>query len=292
MQHTPSVRKSEVKVALIDWRISLGLIACLALAACNVFEVFRSPNGNDQTLSAARGCLDQGDLECARREYAKLAGTPYAEQAASELAFAYLEEAGAGAAILFPALARGSSSGEKLTNLANGLAPSKGRRQRALIYQGYQQVASITTNTNLRGLVRFTSSFALAAAILAEEVGPTGRLRKSDYLTSTACSTATCAVDANCDDSDPHIVPGPAITITASPPPELTVFDVDTPTWGMYQAALNGIQLGVNEVQATGNLAAGTGDLAVSFSTLDSSVSTADRCFRAENLAQGIGSNE
>lgn len=269
--------------------IGIAVVAGFSLAACNIFDVVKSPSGDDQTLSAARGCLDRGDLECARREYGKLAGTPYAEVAASELAFAFLEEAGAGARALFPALAKGSSSGEKLTNLANSLAPVKGRSQRAFIYQAYLQVANISTNTNLRGLVRFTSSFALAAAILAEEVGATGTLLKTDYLASTACLQASCAVDANCDDASPHIVIGPAISITSDPPPELAVFDVDTPTWGMYQAALNGIQLGVSEAQATGSLASGTGDLAVSFSTLDSSIADADRCFRAENLAQGVG---
>lgn len=270
----------------------IALVASSCFAACNVFEVFRSPQGDDQVLSAARGCLDQGNLECARREYSKLAGTSYAEIAASELAFAYLEEAGAGAAALFPALAKGSSSGEKLTNLANALAPYRGRNQRALIYQGYRQVASIPHNANLRGLVRFTASFALAAAILAEEAGSTGKLRKLDYLTATDCTTGTCAINVSCEGPSPVITIGPAITITSSPPPELSVFDVETPTWGMYQAALNGIQLGVTEVQASGNLASGTGDLAISFSTYNSADPTADRCFRAENLAQGVGNDE
>ena len=272
------------------WKISI--VAALAsglLAACNVFDVVRAPNGDEQILAAARGCLDRGDLECARREYAKLAGTTYAEQASSELAFAFLEEAGAGAKYLFPALANGTTSGAKLTNLANSLARVKGRTQRSLIYQAYRQVIDIPTNTNLRGLVRFTSSFALAAAILAEEVGTTGTLLKTDYLTATACVQASCATDANCDDSDPHIVIGAAITITSDPPPALAVFDTDVPTWGMYQAALNGINLGVSEAQATGSLASGTGDLSVSFSSLNSAAASADRCFRAENLTQGIG---
>lgn len=266
----------------------LGLVAGgLTLAACNVYDVFKSPSGDDQTLSAARGCLDRGDLECARKEYAKLAGTGYAETAASELAFAYLEEAGAGAKALFPALSAGSTSGAKLTNLANALAPVKGRNQRSLIYRAYLQVANIPSNTNLRGLVRFISSFALAAAILAEEVGTTGKLLKTDYLASTACVKATCNADANCDDADPHIVVGPSLSITSDPLPDHSVFDVDTPTWGMYQAALNAVQLGVSEAQATGSLSSGTGDLAVSFGVLDAA--SADRCFRAENLVAGVG---
>ncbi len=272
-------------------KVAFIFVGLFFLAACNFFDPFRSPSGTAAIFSAARGCLDRGDLECARREYAKLAGTPEAEVAASELAFTLLEEAGAGASSLFPSLAKGSSSGAKLTLLANKLYRTRGQTARKLIYEAYLKVEDIPSNTNLRGLVRFTSGFALAAAILAEEIGTSGELKKTDYLLNLACDRTICATDAQCDGPQPRVVAGATITLTASPLPALAVFDVEFPTWGMYQAALNGVQLGVSEVAATGDLTAGTGDLALSFSTIVSDAAGADRCFRAENMGQDIGAH-
>ena len=62
---------------------------------CNTFEFMDSPGDDAQYLSAARACLDGGDIQCAIDNYQKLSNDQ-ADIKASELVFVTMESAGLG----------------------------------------------------------------------------------------------------------------------------------------------------------------------------------------------------
>src|SRR3954469_7732827 len=80
--------------------------AMVATGCMNVFDPFDNPTTDTQLISAARACFDRGDIACAKENYEKLSANN-ADIAASETAFAMLDENGAGMASFIQAFGSG-----------------------------------------------------------------------------------------------------------------------------------------------------------------------------------------
>jgi hypothetical protein len=166
--------------------------AALGLTACNVFDPFDSPTGDAQLLSAARACLDRADFGCARENYAKLSNSE-SEVRASEEAFAILEENGAGIGPLMSAIGDNPNIGPATTKLAGSMANGASAAKVTALFEALKKVNQIPNNPQLRGLVRFASTFAMAAESLALDAGRTGSptvLDKTDI--TTQATVASC----------------------------------------------------------------------------------------------------
>ncbi len=266
---------------------ALVLPLLITLAGCNVFDPFDTPTSEAQLLSAARACFDRGDISCAREAYAKLSGTDSAEVAASEEAFAILDEQGAGMGAFITSMADGDAS-QGLTTMAGKLSVGAGLARRKAIYEAYLKVSSISSNTGLRGLVRFVTGFALAAEILAEDSGGDGKLSTTDLADDpTACvnNIATCLTISNCTRTGTVLSGAAAVDLVTSPSD--TAMDGASPTWGQFSGTIGAISSALtNELASNGKFKTGTLDVAVVLAALSSS---APDCLRATLLQQGFG---
>jgi hypothetical protein len=271
----------------------------LPLNGCNLFGGIDSPKGDAQLLSAARACFDQGDLACARENYAKLSGN-LADIKNSELAYAILEEQGAGMSEFMQALGDGDA-GKGLTRMAGFLSRTAGQTKRAAIYEALKAVDTIS-DSGLRGLVRFSASFVLAAVILAEDAGADGSLLKSEYVSNpTTCanaSTTTCAATAACDlASTSVLINGATVTnITTTNTPSSTTATTAIASGGGSHAMLVSLMGSIDyalttELAAAGKFKLGTGSLASSINALSTGwVAVAGgRCVRNLLLSTGVG---
>ena len=278
----------------------LILIPCLAIfamAGCNIFTPFDDPTNDDQLQSAARACFDNGDLTCALQLYTKLqADRP--DTAASEAAFAILDENGLSMAVLMGAVGGGGSGG-MLNSMAAALAPNAGATKRVAIYNAYQTVASIS-DSSLRGLVRFITGLALASEVLAEQITPSTVLLQTNLVSSpTVCTTSACATSpVQCLPAGTAVISdtGSTIDLVGAPTTAATValMSATTPTWEMVNAAITAVQkaLDVSELGASGKFSTGAGGFTSSVGTTSATAPTNalnSGCYRALLVSLGVG---
>src|SRR3954462_4044880 len=83
-----------------------GLVGCP-----NLFSVVDKPQGDAQLISAARACLDRGDIPCALADYQKLSNKN-SDIANSESAAAILEKYGVGVVDFAGAVSGGKTPGD------------------------------------------------------------------------------------------------------------------------------------------------------------------------------------
>ncbi len=216
--------------------IAVAVATSAVILGCNIFDPLDNPSGDAQILSAARACFDQGDLACARENYLKLS-TAYSEIQAAELAFVTFEENGATMSAFMETISQGGS-GTALTSLAERMAPGSEAKRLALTTAVKNAVAGITTNTELRGLVRFLGGVAVAAEVLAEEVGTSGTLLKS------ALASANVIQDGS--GFGETVVSG---TFTGNP------------TLTMFHAGLRELDAGLTDLSAGSSFNSGIGGL-------------------------------
>jgi hypothetical protein len=272
------------------------LLAALALstsAGCNLFGPIDSPSGDAQLISAARACFDQGDITCARELYAQVSAN-HADISASETAFAILDENGVDMGAFVAALASegGTNAGSSLlTGLANRLvARAPNEASRLALYAAYEKVADID-NAPLRGLVRFVTSAALAAHMLAENAETAGDpavVDQEDLATNpSSCQSAGsggCAASGGCAPPSGAIMAlsGDAFDITDTAP------EGTNPTLEMFDAAVSQIAqaMSSDELGAGGDLGGESGAFA---DAVAQSPVAAENCFRFTLLEQGIG---
>lgn len=270
----------------------LVLLILLSTTSCNIFDPLDSPTGDAQILSAARACFDRGDIACAKDLYSKLS-TDEADTAAAETAFAILDENGVSMQVFMDSL--GDLNGAKAINsLAAKLKGRASTTHRLAIYESYKKVASINSRTELRGLVRFISAFALISSIFAEKTESDGILRKSDIVkTPTSCTKETCATTniVNCGvPTGDKVGTGAEVNLIDSP---LTADLTGSPTLGMIVGATRAIDRALSiEIAAGGKFDSSTGTL---FSDLIKAFTDAgvagDPCFRSVLIDLGVGSN-
>ncbi len=265
------------------WALTLSSTLALSLSGCNVFSSLDSPDGDVQLLSAARACFDKGDIACALEHYSKVSSGSSSEVAAAERAFAVLDQNGIGMGKFMTTMASGDLSAG-LTSLAGDFSRNSGQSLRQSLYTAYREVDNIPTQSELRGLVRFITAYALSAAILAEEAGGDGTLSKTDI----ANSPNTCA--PNCTKTSPVIVYGTGVNLISNPSPNGAMTGT-SPTWGMLKGAYLAIVHALaNELVAAGDFKTGTQDIAAAFNALDSNNSSlSEPAFRTLLLSQGVG---
>ncbi len=263
----------------------------LLFTSCNVFEAFDSPGDDEQILSEARACFDQGDIACAKKMYGKLSSAK-ADVAGSELAFALLDNAGVTMSVFMTAIPAGQG-GKGVTKMAELIAPgSKSKRQ--TIFEAYKASTTIVSK-ELRGLIRFLASFALVAEILAEQIGSDGSLYKnsivreaSSCIADSAAATLGCLGSPACSAASTSTLgPGATVDFTGS----LAGIDLSTgdPTLGMIVGAMNAVNYAFQqELNASGKFNTGTGGFVRSI--LGSDPVLQAPCIRYALISNDVGS--
>lgn len=265
------------------WRLASLAPVCLVIA-CNAFDSLDTPTNDDQILSAARACFDEGDLECARGWYQKLSSSE-SDVRASEEAFLTLDQSGAGMSVFIGAVGEGSNGGGSLTALANRLSSGAGEARRLAIYTAYKRVAEIN-NAELRGFVRFVTGFALAASVLAEVTGANGSLEKSDLVqTPSACANlATCAADCTAT-TGTTLAAGATLDLVNAPTSQTLS---GTHHLGMIDGAIDAVFYAlVSELAASGKYSTGLGSFADVLRLADPNQ---NECYRYVLINNGVGS--
>ena len=172
--------------------------------SCNMFDPLSNPGGDEQLLSKARACLDQGDYDCAMVAYGQVS-SDQADVKASEEAYTLLTQYGGG----FKGFATSfgtSPDGKGLSILANQMVSGAGESKRLAIHQAYKKHEDIKASPSLKNLVRFLGATALAGEILAETAGTDGVFKANDFVKSpTGCSLTICSNPASYDPCDAGI---------------------------------------------------------------------------------------
>tara|TARA_Y100000590_G_scaffold263124_1_gene295239 strand:- start:769 stop:1527 length:759 start_codon:yes stop_codon:yes gene_type:complete len=249
-----------------------------------------SPSGNEQILSKAKACFDEGDFDCAREYYAKLS-SEYSDIKESESAFLILDEQGIDMGVFMTAFGSGGS-GKGVTQIANRLALlGANTTKRASIYEAYLKVGIISDRAT-RGLVRFVTGIALLAEVLAEQAGGNSNLDQTDLITSgtlTACKASTSVTCAAACTRTSALGVGASVDLYNSLPTSSTITGTDHYglIHGIIQALSNALSY---ELSAGGNFSTGIGGFTNQLLSQSAPTTSAfANCFVKILLDQGIG---
>lgn len=269
-------------------RIAL-LLSLTLVGACgvNIFSPVDSPSGDAQLLSAARACLDSGDVACALDFYNRLSSsdTKFAENA-----FALLNQQGATFGAFLTSVGSTASTAA-LGRMANQLVSGSGSARRKAIFTAYKKNESITDATQ-KNFVKFLTSFSLASAILAETAGADSKVTAGD-LTANSSSCSTLAASTACT----AVNHGGSFAVCAGGSSLLldtptAAIDLDTTTEAIVGADLTLTLLNAAIAEISAALQAlGSGGSFGSFSTSSATltaiaIATLPNCFRAELAKQ------
>jgi hypothetical protein len=248
------------------------------LISCNAFDPLDSPTSDEQYLSAARNCLDEGDLACARDWYGKISRGS-GDTRAGELAFTTLSEYGGKFEDFIASAGSTGAGAAALNTLANRLSAGAGVGKRLGFYSAYKYTQYIQ-DPEYRGFVRFITALFLAAEILAEDSGSDGILQKTDLiLSTTACSCTNCSASTT--------------SLLSLSTREDILFAPDqhdfsgSPTMGMLDGALAAVSYALStELVAAGKFGSGT----TSFTQALLNTSTSNnQCYRYALVNAGVG---
>lgn len=278
--------RAKVAFSCLACAIALGA----GLAACiNVFDPIDSPNNDAQYLSAARACLDDGDLKCARENYAKLTNG-LADVRDTELAYAILKENDAGMDNFIAAFGSGKAD-VGFTKLANSLAGNAGSAKRSAILQAIRAVNTVS-NQNMRNLARFVAGAALAAELLAEGTASDKQLQKTDIAVGglTGCPVAAgCLISAQCDAGTGSLLQDGTAAVNIDTASDASI-SAASPNLNLVNGA---IRLAVNALSAlgpTGKFNTSTlQSLTTIVNTTEPTTAGTSRCYRRILIEQGIG---
>jgi len=262
------------------------------VTGCNLYEGMSTPSGDDQILSKARACFDQGDFTCASKYYAQLSSAN-SDTTNSEEAFLLLAQAGASSGAFVNAVlgdnssigSSGNAAGAFLTRLAITMTNnSPGLTTRTSLYQAYAKYQSIS-NTSLAGLVRFIASATLLAEIFAEAAQTEGQFNQSDLVQvpstcqnvsltnlasiTSAATFATCAAPSDTPFSGSALkddVLGGTISNSLGTPVSQTQMTQQFPDLYLVLALINEISYGVQQLTSSGTNS-NLGSSSSSFST-------------------------
>jgi hypothetical protein len=274
-----------------------------AITGCNLYGGLDKPSGDEQILSSARACFDQGDYSCAAKLYSQLSDAA-SDEATAEEVFLVLNQSGATATALINAVtSSGSNVGRILTQLANSLAPQASEQTRLNLFHAYQKNTSIN-NLRVRGLIRFLTSLTLMGEIFAENADPvTKKFTENSLVTNpTNCKNAV----TNCNNS----VLTSCLTISTScvrPSTDkfergnsLSPFSTaatdstmsGAPKLYMILALLEEMQSGLTQMQSSSELGGSAGAISNDILTRGASaiIDQTSPVFRGLLLINGIGS--
>lgn len=268
--------------------LGTSVLTALLFAGCNIFDPLDNPTSQPQLVSAARAALDRGEIAEAKALYQQIAGS-YADIAASETAFATLEENGAGMGS-FMVFVGNDANGTGLAKMAERMVSGAGQARRAALYTAYQVGTSTTaiTDLDLRNFVKFVSALAIAAEVLAESA-PTGTVLKTNIAASgSSCTIALCAGGggAVCNAPTTGLAAGTFAGLASTDPGSVT-----TANSQMLNDAVSNANTALNALSPSGNFSGSAG----SFSSITGAApdgtgtSATERCFRAQLLNFGIG---
>lgn|GEM_PF-807045 len=282
--------------------IGLSLLALPMLAGCNIFSFLDGPGNSAQYLSRARACLDAGDIDCARENYAKISGD-LADEARSEEAFTILTDEGIELGDFFSALTANSSSGSgaPVNALANKMAAlNPGEAKREALFRAYRLSLEISdASLNLRGLTKLVTTMSLVAELLAETADSNGNttFEAADLVSgdsdicaaTTTCETEpACAPSAELDPSADTAVPDWAAD-------DITTLAGENPSMAMIRSGLNALNAALGELgqDTSGGSTGDTAEFGEEFEQLEAAgyntAGAIDQCYMNALLEQGIG---
>jgi hypothetical protein len=249
------VKNSQLRFILF---LLFGLALTLSATGCNFFGGIDHPSGDNQLISAALACLDQGDFQCAITDFQGLSGAS-SDIEQSGLAYAEMDQAGANMGAFGGAFGNGKniSFGPALTSMANSiLASGAGQSARLAIFTAFSHQTAITDNPHLQALVQFLGAISFAAEILAEaaQIEGTSQLLKTDLVTNPGCTLLTCAPVALSNINGGNLPDGKT-SLTAEANASTTAGITGAPTLGMFNAALMDMSTAIQNIGSTGNLA-------------------------------------
>lgn len=274
--------------------VLLAFLLGMVTTSCNLFSPFDRPTNDEQNLSYARACFDQGDYDCARDHYAELSGTSYADIKISETAFTIFDEEGADIGAVVGGAAKGDY-GKIFTAIANrmletGDGATEARRIR--IFNAFRTAKDIG-NPQLQGLVRFMGAAALAAQLLGEDAVNFGQSAVTEALIAdnpSSCSgnaeIVVCAPGniATCLKTGTLLTVVAPVDLWATVPPVMT----GAPTLDMVKDAMNQVNQGLVAIGVGGSLGTSMTAFGNALSAFSLAVEGAD-CFRYTMLAQKVG---
>jgi hypothetical protein len=267
---------------------SHGMLALLAaafvLSGCNVFSPFTSPSGDDQTLSAARAALDQGNYQEAITLYGQLSSSEN-DTAQSEIAYAMLEQAGASMEDYAAAFGKGTGSiGPAITTYAESLMPGSPTK-RIAIWQAFNNQTKIN-NVQLNALVRFLGALSFAAEILAE-TGTNGTVTAADLNNGSVMISANRVPSSGSGLSLGGSLPGQTPVAGAS------LSDISgTPTYNMFNAAFVEVIQDIAELGDQGTFGASSLTFAQTVTNGFSATPAATSLYVSALVAVGIGTQQ
>ncbi|MBU6375972.1 MAG: hypothetical protein KGQ59_08260 [Bdellovibrionales bacterium] len=265
--------------------LAISMATLATLSGCNAFSLIDNPGGDEQYLSAARACFDQGDFDCARENYAKLSGN-YAETRAAEEAFLLLTENGASMGVFMETFGKGGD-GSALNDLAEALAPGS-EAKRLAFQQAYNKfsAAQYASGSAQVQLVRYITSLALTAELLAENIPAGGRLTRNRIVDDgTSCTETSFNVNA-CDGAAGALGNG---TGSGTETSLAAAAWSGTMTLGHFKLAMTEMFQSLDALAASGGFSTGSKGLAAAFKDLTVNDALTSRAFRAKMLGQGIG---
>jgi hypothetical protein len=278
----------------------LSLFFSFTLTGCNLYGGIDSPSGDEQILSAARACLDDGDFECAKNYYKQLSSSSN-DVGQSEQAFAEFDEQNASMKNFAAAFGKGTGDiGQSLAKLAGLIASDgkAGQARRIALFNAFKRIDNVQ-ESHLKALVQFLGGISFAAELLAEdaEIGPDGtyQLLKTDISANpTSCSSDLAQALTNCShDTYKNLRVGTAIGTGSLQSASASDIDVEFPTFYMFNAAIVDLLDGVGNLTdgTSGTFANSTKTLAEAF-TVGGSTALSDTTgagYRYLILSQNIG---
>jgi hypothetical protein len=184
--------------------LTLLILAPFTLSSCgNLFKGLSTPEGDEQLLVAARGCMDRGDYNCALEYYQALSNN-FGDVKVNETSLAKLANANVfKMSDLIGALGSSRGDGASFTTMANAIAPRgiANATNRLLIQTTYTDNSAIV-NPKLKAFSKFISSLSMLNIVLAEIAGADQVLTASDLVADpNACKAAVgaCAGNPSCN---------------------------------------------------------------------------------------------
>lgn len=185
----------------------LLLAGLLSLTSCNLWGGIDSPSGDEQLLSAARGCLDRGKYDCALENYAKLSDSQ-ADVRIAETALVSMAQDGIfSTEDLIKSLGNSRGDATSFTQIANFIA-ERGKTAatyRITLDRLFVESQSIV-NSSLRNYTQFLIATAMTNQILASIAGDSQLT--ADDISSNPNNCRALAASCSDPGSFPEFSPG------------------------------------------------------------------------------------
>ncbi|MBS1958678.1 MAG: hypothetical protein JST80_04320 [Bdellovibrionales bacterium] len=182
---------------MTKFQLVLSLLGVLSLSSCNLWGGIDTPSGDDQILSAARGCFDRADYTCATKYYGQLSSAQSDTRIAETALVSMAQDGIFSIADVVRSLGNGRGDANSFSKIANYIA-ARGKTSasyRIQLDRLFVEAGSIV-NANSRAYTRFLIGLAMTNQILAAITNSDANLDAADISsTPNACraSSGSCA---------------------------------------------------------------------------------------------------